>query len=121
MKTNYTSLILSVLLLLSSFTLIAQDSDESQAYWVHDDPVYPSMVLEYEEYCLNLVENCNKYGITKANWITISTDDLRYFHLSPIKNMADLDISRFSLLQKRMGSGEFNELFDNFDNCYDTH
>lgn len=121
MKTNSTSLILSVLLLWCSFTLLAQDSEQSQAYWVHEDPVYPSMVLEYEEYCATLVENCKKYNVKKANWITISTDDLRYFHLSPIKSMADLDISRFSVLQKRMGSDEFNELFDNFDNCYDTH
>ena len=35
--------------------------------------------------------------------------------------MGDLDKSRFSLLQSKMGSEEFNELFDNFDNCYDVH
>ena len=27
----------------------------------------------------------------------------------------------FHLLQTKMGSEEFNELFDNFDNCYDIH
>ena len=35
--------------------------------------------------------------------------------------MADLDKSRFSLLRDKMGDTEFNELFDNFDNCYDAH
>ncbi len=109
------------LLLLCPFTLDAQDDATSQAYWVHEDPVYPAMVADYEGYCATLAENCKKYEIKQAKWLTISTDDLRYFHLSPIENMADLDKSRFSLLRDKMGEDDYNELFDNFDSCYDTH
>ncbi len=120
MKTQHIALLIMGILLLCPFSQQAQES-ESQAYWVHEDPVYPSKVADYEEYCTTLAKNCETYNIKKANWITVSTDDLRYFSLTPIKNMADLDNSRFSHLQEKMGSEEFNELFDNFDNCYDTH
>lgn len=120
MKTQRIVLIIMAILFLCPFTPHAQES-ESQAYWVHEDPVFPAKVADYEEYCSTLVDNCKKYNVTEANWFTISTDDLRYFSISPIENMADLDKSRFSSLQKNMGEQEFNELFDNFDNCYDTH
>lgn len=120
MKTrNFTFLIIG-LMLLCPITQQAQNGD-SQVYWVHEDPVYPAKVADYEEYCAILADNCRKYDVKEANWFTVSTDDLRYFHLSPIENMGDLDTSRFSLLQTKMGSEEFNELFDNFDNCYDNH
>lgn len=121
MKTPNITLIIIVLILLCPFTQIAQEEEQSQAYWVHEDPVFPAKVSDYEEYCSTLVENCRKYNIKQANWFTISTDDLRYFSISPIENMGDLDKSRFSLLQSKMGAEEFNELFDNFDNCYDVH
>ncbi|PKA83529.1 hypothetical protein ATE92_1684 [Ulvibacter sp. MAR_2010_11] len=109
------------ILLISPFFLIAQADADSQAYWVHEDPVYPAKVADYEGYCTTLADNCTKYNVKEAKWVAVSTDDLRYFHLSPIVNMADLDKSRFSLLRDKMGESEFNELFDNFDNCYDTH
>lgn len=92
-----------------------------QAFWVHEDPVYPAKAADYEAYCSTLAVNSKKYDIKKANWFTISTDDLRYFHISPIEKMADLDQSRFSVLQDKMGEQEFNQLFENFDNCYDSH
>ena len=121
MKTAKITLILLVLIMLSSFSIQAQEDNSSQAYWVHEDPVYPAKVSDFEEYGATLVENCKKYDIQEADWFTVSTNDLRYFSISPIQNMADLDKSRFSLLRTKMGETEFNELFDNFDNCYDTH
>ncbi len=121
MKTTNILPIFLMLLFIVPFTAAAQDEEQSQAFWVHEDPVYPSMVADYESYCVDLVDNCNKYGITEANWQTISTDDLKYFHISPIQKMGDLDKSRFSLLQEKMGEEDFNALFDNFDSCYDNH
>jgi len=110
-----------VLIILLTVTVTAQDEKKSQAYWIHEDPVYPSMVLDYEETCKELVLNCNKYNIQEANWVTISTDDLKYFFISAIEKMGDLDKSRFANLQENMGKDEFNKIFDTFDNCYDTH
>lgn len=121
MKTRNFTLLLFVLFVFCPFNQQAQDNSQSQAYWVHEDPVYPSKVSDYEEYSATLVENCKKYDIKEAHWFTISTNDLKYFSISAIENMADLDKSRFSLLRAKMGETEFNELFDNFDNCYDAH
>ena len=121
MKFHFTNLLLLVIAASSPHVLFAQSNTESQAYWVHEDPVYPAKVAEYEAYCESLADNCAKYNIQKANWFTVSTEDLRYFHLSPISNMADLDKSRFSVLENKMGAEEFDALFENFDSCYDTH
>tara|TARA_R110002072_G_scaffold163357_1_gene315866 strand:+ start:29927 stop:30760 length:834 start_codon:yes stop_codon:yes gene_type:complete len=121
MKTLKFTLLLVGLLLIAPLSLYAQDSSNSQAYWVHEDPVYPAKVSDYEEYSATLANNCRKFSIQKTSWITISTDDLRYFSLTPISNMADLDQSRFSVLQDKMGEKEFDQLFENFDSCYDNH
>jgi len=121
MKNPPIQLLLLFTILLFSQSFFAQSDTESQAFWVHEDPVYPAKVSDYEAYCKALADSCTEYNITSADWFTISTDDLRYFHLSPISNMSDLDKSRFSVLQDKMGDKEFNDLFDNFDNCYDTH
>ncbi|MFT4849644.1 MAG: hypothetical protein ACI83B_002188 [Sediminicola sp.] len=121
MRTRNFTLLLLILFVIHPFSQQAQDDSESQAYWVHEDPVYPAKVSDFEEYSSTLAENCKKYDIKEANWFTISTNDLKYFSISPIENMADLDKSRFSLLRDKMGDTEFNELFDNFDNCYDAH
>jgi hypothetical protein len=102
-------------------TLFHAQEETSQAFWVHEDPVYPSKVADYEDYCQTLAQKCIQYGVQAAKWFTISTDDLRYFHVSEIQNMADLDKSRFSVLQDKMGEDDFNSLFNDFDECYDTH
>jgi hypothetical protein len=121
MKTQHILLLSIIFLFVLPFTTQAQSDNSSQAFWVHEDPVYPAKVSDYEDYGATLVANCEKYDIKEANWFTISTNDLRYFSISPIENMGDLDKSRFSLLRAKMGETEFNELFDNFDNCYDSH
>lgn len=121
MKTLLTPLLLLPFLFFFPQQLFAQEANASQAYWVHEDPVYPAKVADYEAYCTTLTIKCTEFGITAANWFTISTDDLRYFHVSKIQNMADLDKSRFSVLKDKMGKDDFNSLFDDFDECYDTH
>lgn len=121
MKTHPRLLFGIVFLVLFPYFQHAQNEVPSQAYWVHEDPVYPAKVADYEAYATALADNCKKFNVNEARWITVSTDDLRYFSLSPIENMADLDKSQFSSLRYKMGEKEFNELFDNFDSCYDTH
>ncbi|MBV1924815.1 MAG: hypothetical protein KUG68_12395 [Flavobacteriaceae bacterium] len=101
--------------------MIAQEASASQAFWVHEDPIFPPMAADYEGYCTDLAVNCKKYDIKDASWFTISTDDLKYFHISPIENMGDLDKNRFFNLRQKMGDEEFDKLFEGFDSCYDTH
>jgi len=85
---------ITFILLLLSNSSIAQDGTKSQAYWIHEDPVYPSMVLDYEETCKELVSACVKYNIQEAKWMAISTDDLKYFFVTAIEKMGDLDKRR---------------------------
>jgi hypothetical protein len=113
-------LLLTVLFIIPS-GIIAQEEGKTETFWVHEDPVIPARVLDYEAYCATLADKCEEFDIQKANWFTISTDELRYFHITPIDKMGDLDQNRFSLLRNKMGEEEFNQLFDNFDSCYDTH
>ncbi|QNJ98093.1 hypothetical protein [Constantimarinum furrinae] len=120
MKTLVVSLILFTIPLIIPSNLFAQDG-KTETFWVHEDPVIPAKVLDYEAYCATLADKCAEFNIQKANWFTISTDELRYFHITPIDKMGDLDQNRFSLLRNKMGEQEFNQLFDNFDSCYETH
>jgi hypothetical protein len=120
-KTLKATLLIVFFLMLLPSVIRAQDSNNSQAYWVHEDPVYPSMVAEYEKISKELVENCNKYNIQETSWITSMTDDFRYLYLTPVDNMADLDKNGFATLQEKMGKDAFNNLFNSFNNCYEKH
>lgn len=121
MKTlNITFLILVLLLLLSN-NIFSQDDNKSQVYWIHEDPVYPSMVVDYEEAVKDLVFSCKKFNIQEANWLALSTDDLRYFFVTAIEKMGDLDKSRFANLKDKMDPDKFEKIFDTFDDSYDTH
>ncbi len=120
-KSLKASLIIALALMLLPIVISAQDSNNIQAYAVHEDPVYPSMVAEYEKISKQLVENCKKYNIQETRWITTMTDDYRYLYVTPINNMADLDKNGFATLQEKMGKDAFNNLFNSFNSCYEKH
>lgn len=119
-KTLKITLFIAISLMFLPSISRAQD-DNKQAYWVHEDPVYPSMVPEYEKIAKELVENCKKYNIQDTRWITSMTEDFRYLYVTPINNMADLDKNGFAVLQEKMGKEAFNKLFESFNKYYDKH
>ncbi len=41
--------------------------------------------------------------------------------ITPITKMADLDMNSFAPLREKMGKEAFSNLFNRYDNCYDTH
>ena len=90
-------------------------------YWVHEDQVKPSMVMEYEKAATQLVENCQKYNIQTLNWITTSTSDHRYMYVSPISSMSDINYEGFKPLQEAMGDEAFGKMFSDMDKCYTAH
>ena len=49
-----------------SIQFIAQN-DTSQAYWIHEDFVKPSMVNQYEKTTKDLVANLKKFNIKEKN------------------------------------------------------
>lgn len=111
--------LLAVLFLLSAST--KAQSDQMQAYWVHEDHVKPAMVDEYENVGKKLVENLKKYNIPDEQWITAQTADFRYLYVSPLKDMADLDRDIFAGLAEKMGEDNMMGLFNEMDKYYSEH
>ncbi|MBT8264116.1 MAG: hypothetical protein HKN52_00180 [Eudoraea sp.] len=119
MRTTRVTQLLIMLFVISPFMGISQDMSKSQAFWVHEDVVKPSMVAEYEEVCKDLVGNMKTHNIQETAFIVSSTVDNRYLYISPLNNMADLDKPVFATLAEKMGGDAMSALFARMDKCYD--
>src|SRR5680860_1654275 len=108
MKRVKTTLLIALAILIMPI-LNAQDN-KSQAYWVHEDVVKPSMTSEYEAICKELTENMKKYNIQELNAIVSNTADNRYLWVSPIENMAQIDKPVFATLSEKMGADKMGAL-----------
>ncbi|MGI9546294.1 MAG: hypothetical protein ACR2MM_03590 [Flavobacteriaceae bacterium] len=100
-------------------SIIGQDAPKM--YWVHEDQVKPSMIMEYEKSAKQLVENCQKHNIQTLGWITTATNDHRYLYVSPISSMADINYDGFDPLVEAMGEEAFGQMFSDMDKCYTSH
>jgi hypothetical protein len=118
MKTIKTALLILLVLLVLPSETKSQES-KSQAFWVHEDVVKPSMVAEYETICKELTSNMKKHNIQEMNAIVTNTNDNRYLWVSPIENMAQIDKPIFATLSEKMGAEAMGALFDRMDKCYD--
>ena len=118
MKTLRTRL-LTAMFALFLFSTSAQEG-KSKMFWVHEDPVKPSKVGQYEEAAKQLVDNMNKHNIQGTSWICSNTSDFRYLYITPIENMADLDKNTMAPLFEKMGD-EAGKMFDKMNECYDRH
>jgi len=115
MKTlKNTILITFVFCLIFNFTL-----SQNKLYQVHQDNVKPSMVAEYEKIIKEYNVACKAHNV-QTNWITATASDFRYMHITPIENMADLDINPFADMAKAMGDA-YGDIFKRFNKCYDSH
>lgn len=119
MRTLKLNFLIAALLLMLPCMAWTQDKNKSQAYWVHEDVVKPSMINEYETICKELTSNMKKYNIQELNVIVSNTDDNRYLWVSPIENMAQIDKPIFATLAQKMGAEAMGNLFDRMDKCYD--
>jgi len=106
-------------LIVAPLALIGQEAPKM--YWVHEDRVKPSMMMEYEKSAKALVENCQKHNIQTLGWITTATNDHRYLYVSPISTMADINYDGFKPLQEAMGEDAFGQTFSDMDKCYTEH
>lgn len=124
MKTNLfltTTLLTTFVLLTLPSTLQAQTAPaKPQLFYVHEDPVIATKVLEYEKLSKDLVDQCQKYSIPDS-WVTIQDDDHKYYTVSPIENMADLDKDSMEPLKEKVGKEAFAAMFAAFDKCYPSH
>jgi uncharacterized protein with GYD domain len=117
MRTLKTTLI--IVLALLAVPCISQDDSKSQAFWIHEDVVKPSMVSEYEAVCKELTDNMKKHNIQEMNSIVTNITDNRYLWVGPIENMAQLDKPLFATLAEKMGADKMGALFNRMDKCYD--
>ncbi len=101
--------------------LALSGQEAPKMFWVHEDQVKPSMIMEYEKAAKALVENCEKYNIQTLGWITTVTNDHRYLYVSPISSMSDINYDGFKPLQEAMGAESFGQMFTDMDKCYDAH
>ena len=118
-KLKISLLVTLMLLLISNFTN-SQNGNNTQAYAIHVDPVYPSKINEYETVSKKLADECSKYN-TEQGWDTFQFNSFNYTYISPLKNMAELDKNGFADLREKMGKESFEDLFRSFNNYYDSH
>lgn len=98
----------------------AAQSTSRQSFWIHEDQVKPSKVMEYESIAKELIGHLKKHNIQEVNFMANSMDDNRYIYIGPLANMADLDVRIFDTLSEKMGKESFNDLFARMDACYDV-
>ncbi|WP_420602207.1 hypothetical protein [Flagellimonas sp.] len=120
MKTTACKLFTALITLTLTCSVFAQEKT-TQAFWVHEDQVKPSMLMEYEKAAKELVDNCKKHDIKTLGWLASQTDDFRYLFVSPISSMADISYDGFKPLREKMGADAFDKMFSDMDKCYSSH
>lgn len=111
---------LACMLMLCVTFMFAQDNEPTM-FVVHVDNVNYNKMAQYEQLAKELKENCEKHNVQGLNWTTVSTEDARYYYVSPIKNMAELDENPMSELFEKMGEEKAGAMFEKMDECYDSH
>ncbi|MFG6687854.1 hypothetical protein ACGK9U_14825 [Mariniflexile sp. HNIBRBA6329] len=114
MKTIKTTFLLAFILCLCINVSHAQKS-----FWVHQDNVNPSMIMQYEKVAKEFTDACKQHN-PETSWAVANTNDLKYLYISPIEKMADLDKDPFTDMAKKMGD-DWKKMFQEFDKCYDSH
>ncbi|MFX0555542.1 hypothetical protein ACOCEA_02020 [Maribacter sp. CXY002] len=117
MRTIITLFLAMTICLVPNLTL-GQET-KSQAYWVHEDVVKPSMITSYEKVCKDLTSNLKKYNIQGFDVIVTNTADHRYLWVSPLASMADIERPIFKELSEKMGGTAMNNLFEEMNKSYD--
>ncbi|MEG3658235.1 hypothetical protein V5097_12570 [Arenibacter palladensis] len=120
MRTLKRIIFIMIAIALLPFTSSAQ-GEKNQAYYVHEDQVKPSKINAYNLVSKDFKEACEKHNLKNMSWQVGSTDTGRYFNISPIENMADLDKSVMAPLAEKMGEEAFRNIFKRYNECYDKH
>ena len=116
MKIFKTATILAIMILLTPMISNAQDM-----YYVHEDVVKPSKVMEYEGILQELLTLAKKHKLQDTRWITLVSNNSHYSYVSPLKNMAELDEPSFvAKLAEKAGKDVVSDIFNRMNTCYDT-
>lgn len=113
-------ILMSIILAFLFVPVLLAQEDQPTMFVVHQDNVKFEMMPQYEAAAKELVELCKKNNI-QMPWTTISVEDGRYIHVSPIKSMADLDKNPLASLDEKVGKEAMAKLWAKYDECYDSH
>lgn len=119
MKTKGIIKLLIVVLLFQGAQLFAQD--KNQMFWVHEDRVKPSKIMEYEAAVKEVVAAMNEHNIQDASWISMSTSNFGYAYVGTMDSYADLDNNYFASLEEKMGKEAVDAMFDKMDAACNDH
>ena len=111
---------LTLLLFVCSLSTFAQEA-KKQLFVIHEDVVKPSMVAQYEKVSKNLVNTLKENNNTEISEMCAMTNDFHYYYITPVDNMAALDIDPWKGLQDKMGEEAFKQLWEGYGECYDVH
>lgn len=115
MKTLKTTILLAIMILLTPKNSNAQDM-----YYVHQDVVKPSKVIEYEGILQEILTLAKKHNLQDTRFITLVSNNSNYSYVMPLTNMAELDKPSFpAQLAEKAGRDIVSKLFDSLDKCYD--
>jgi len=115
MKTLKSTIVLAIMLLLAPMHSNAQDM-----YYVHQDVVKPSKVIEYEGTLQEIMALAKKHNLQDTRFITLVSNNSNYSYVMPLANMAALDEPSFpAKLAEKAGKDVVKNLFDKLDKCYD--
>jgi len=119
MKTNQFFKILIAVLLFQVAAVNAQG--DYQKFWIHEDHVKPSKLMEYEGIMKEMVAAMQEHNIQGSDWLAMSTSDFRYAYISAIDNMAALDGDGLGGLPEKMGKEAFGSMMERMNECYSDH
>ncbi len=120
MRTLRKTLLIALVSILGTSISLAQ-SEKNQAYYVHEDQVKPSKLHDYNLVSKDFKEACKKHNLQDISWQVASTNTGRFFNISPIENMAELDKNVMAPLAEKMGEEAFRDIFKRYNECYDKH
>ncbi|WP_299229391.1 hypothetical protein [uncultured Psychroserpens sp.] len=103
-----------------TFNLTYAQDDQPKMFIVHTDNVNFDMMQQYEEMSQKMKAMFVKHNVQDMSWTTVSIEDGRYVHVSPIENMADLDKNPMAAVFEKEGD-EVQKMFEKMDECYDSH
>ena len=121
MKTLKNALLGLALAATAAPALLAQDgAPKSQMIYIHEDPVYPGKVADYEKASKTFLENAKKYKMDDSFAVFQGSDDT-FSNCVLVENMAALDEDPMAAMAEGMGKEAFRAMFTDFDKCYASH
>lgn len=110
-----------ILLLVQSSTLIGQVAEENwDLMLIREDKVYPSLTRDYEIGLTDLKTFLSNNKIKGFNYFTHLHDNYTYSHVTPIKELKDLDNGIYSYFSKNIKNKEFEDVLFYLDNTVES-